>query len=178
MRFIKSNKKCNACPPVVQVHYMTHSVSPLRLVVFFSVYMSYHTGNIIYGLIMITSVSFFQYMFQTGKLPDLLIVSHYTEEYFIWISVGPSFIVSMETGHCIRYTMHDSFCFQNCLNSSRHRFNMETFIRDFRPILTSYWHHDIAAYLSAAHPQCSFLFRRILKMLYRIVIWWRWRPFE
>lgn len=92
-------------------------------------------------------------MFQTGKLPDLLIVSHYTEEYFIWISVGPSFIVSMETGHCIRYTMHDSFCFQNCLNSSRHRFNMETFIRDFRPILTSYWHHDIAAYLSAAHPE-------------------------
>lgn len=103
-------------------------------------------------------------MFQTGKLPDLLIVSHYTEEYFIWISVGPSFIVSMETGHCIRYTMHDSFCFQNCLNSSRHRFNMETFIRDFRPILTSYWHHDIAAYLSAAHPQCSFLFQRILKV--------------
>lgn len=59
MRFIKSNKKCNACPPVVQVHYMTHSVSPLRLVVFFSVYMSYHTGNIIYDLIMITSVGFF-----------------------------------------------------------------------------------------------------------------------
>ncbi len=53
------------------------------------------------------------------------------------------------TGHFIRYTLlvlgWTPFCLQNCLNSSRHRFNkvLETFLRDFGP----YWHDSITQLL-------------------------------
>ncbi len=61
------------------------------------------------------------------------------------------------TSHFIRYTLLVPdwilFCLQNCLNSSWHRFNkvLETVLRDFGP----YWHHAVAADLSAAHPWCE-----------------------
>ncbi len=77
------------------------------------------------------------------------------------------------TGHFIRYTLlvpgGTTFCLQNCLNYSWHRFNkvLETFLRDFCP----YWHDSITQLLQICR-------LHIPKMLYWIEIWWLWRPFE
>ncbi len=87
------------------------------------------------------------------------------------------------TGHFIRYTLlvpgWASFCLQNWLNSSWHRFNkvLETFLRDLAP----YCHDSITQLLQICrlhiHDE-NLPFHHIPKVLYWIEIWWMWRPFE
>ncbi len=61
-----------------------------------------------------------------------------------WQNITMYKLTILSTGHFIRYTLLVlgwTFCLQNCLNSSWHRFNKvsETFLRDFVP----YWHDSI-----------------------------------
>ncbi len=86
------------------------------------------------------------------------------------------------TNHFIRYTFlvpgWTPFCLQNCLNSSRHRFNkvLETFLRDFGP----YWHDNITQLLQICRlliHDVNLPFHHTPKVLYWIEIWWLWRPF-
>ncbi len=87
------------------------------------------------------------------------------------------------TGYFIRYPLlvpgWTPFCFQNCLNSSWHRFDkvLETFLRDFGP----YWHDSITQLLQICRlhiHDANLPFHHIPKVLYWIDFWWLWRPFE